>query len=275
MARQGGNVPKTAMIADLPWTEYQRRVEEDAPVVLLPIGSLEQHGPHSPLGSDEMLTRLISVAVAERVGGLVAPSIPYGCRSQPRTGGGWHFSGTTSIEGNTLALLVRDVLRELGRHGVRKIAVMDTHFENEWFVIEGIEHALREMRRDGLQDVKIVKFRYFEFITPEVLERVFPDGFPGWALEHAGVMTTSLHLHLTPELVDMNEAPTHGVIAYPPYDVFPFDPARGTRTGSLNSPRTASAESGKLIFDHVVTALTAAIDTEFGSDASPRSRHDG
>jgi creatinine amidohydrolase len=161
---------------------------------------------------------------------------------------------------------VRDILREFGRHGVRKIAVLDTHYENEWFVIEGIEQALHEMRRDGIADLKIVKFRYFELISPDILERVFPDGFPGWALEHAGVMTTSLHLHLTPELVDMRHAATHGVIAYPPYDVFPFDPARGTPSGSLNTPLAASAASGQLIFEHVVAALTAAIQTELGVD---------
>jgi creatinine amidohydrolase len=161
-------------------------------------------------------------------------------------------------------LQVRDILREFGRHGVQKIAVLDTHFENEWFVIEGIEQAIKDMQGGGVDGVKIVKFRYFELITAETLERVFPDGFPGWALEHAGVMTTSLHLYLTPELVDMSKAPTHGVIEYPPYDVFPFDPSVGTQSGSLNSPASASAESGKLIFDEVVAALTAAIHAEFG-----------
>jgi creatinine amidohydrolase len=158
---------------------------------------------------------------------------------------------------------VRDILREFARHGVRTIAIMDTHYENEWFVIEGIEQAIQEVRRDGFEDVKIVKFRYFELITPPILERVFPDGFPGWPLEHAGVMTTSLHLYLTPELVNMDAAPTHGVIEYPPYDVFPFDPARGTQSGSLHAPGLASKESGKLIFDHVVAALSAAIRAEF------------
>jgi creatinine amidohydrolase len=255
-------IPRVA-IAEMSWTEYAERVRADSPVVILPIGSLEQHGPHSPNGSDEILTRLIAMEVAEEVGGLVAPSIPYGARSQPRTGGGWHFPGTTSIEGATLAALVRDILCEFGRQGVRKIAVMDTHFENEWFVIEGIEHALREMRRDGIDDVKIVKFRYFELITPEILGQVFRDGFPGWALEHAGVMTTSLHLYLTPDLVDMSKVPAHGVIEYPPYDVFPLEPSRGTPSGCLNTPAAATAESGKLIFDHVVRSLSDAIRSEF------------
>jgi creatinine amidohydrolase len=254
----------SVQIAEMPWTTYQHRLEHDMPVVILPIGSLEQHGPHSPLGSDEILTRQIALAVAQEVGGLVAPSLAYGCRSQPRTGGGWHFPGTTSIAGETMILLVRDLVREFGRHGVRKLAVFDTHFENEWFVIEGIERGLQELRRDGNTALRIVKFRYFELITPDILERVFPDGFPGWALEHAGVMTTSLHLFLTPELVDMRTAPAHGVVAYPPYDVFPFDPARGTASGALNAATTASAASGRLIFTHVVAALAAAIRAEFG-----------
>ena len=137
-------------IGDITWVEYERRIEKDTPVVIVPVGSTEQHGPHSPNSSDELL------------------------------------------------------------------------------------------------------------------DKVFPDGFPGSALKHAGVMTTALHLHLTPDLVDRSKAPTHGPIDFPPYDVFPYEGAAGTETGCLNSPKTASAESGKLIFDHVVSALGSVIGTEFG-----------
>ena len=254
----------SVLMSELPWTEYDRLIKSRNPPVLLPVGSLEQHGPHSPNSSDELLTRLIAIEVARRVGGLVTPSICYGCRSVPRTGGGDHFPATTSIEGRTMAYLVRDVLRELARHGVGRIVVLDSHYENEWFVIEGIDLAMREIRAAGSVVPKILKIRYFELITDEILDKVFPDGFPGWALEHAGVMTTSLHLHLTPDLVDMSKAPTHGPIDFPPYDIFPYEDAAGTESGSLNSPKTASAESGKLIFDHVVSALGSVIETEFG-----------
>ena len=54
-------------LTDLNWVEFDRRLKEDNPAILLPIGSLEQHGPHSPNGSDEMTTRLIAEEVARRV----------------------------------------------------------------------------------------------------------------------------------------------------------------------------------------------------------------
>lgn len=253
----------TVTLSDLDWIEFDRRLKEDDPPILLPIGSLEQHGPHSPNGSDEMLTRLIAEEVAGRVNGLVAPSISYGCRSVPRTGGGDHFPATTSISGRTLSFLVRDIIRELARHGVRRIVVLDTHFENEWFVIEGIDLAMREITMLGFTVPTILKVRYFELLSEEVIERVYPNGFPGWALEHAGVMTTSLHLYLTPELVDMSKAPDHGPIEFPPYDIFPYADRPGTETGCLNEPLSASAESGQLIFDEVVTGLCGVIAREF------------
>lgn len=254
-----------ALISELSWVDYKRRVRDERAAVLLPIGSLEQHGPHSPNGSDEMLTRLIAVAAAERSGSLVAPSISYGCRSQPRTGGGNHFDGTISVSGETMTALVRDVLCELVRKGAARILILDTHYENEWFVIEGVEDAIRNLKLEGFEDFKILKVRYFELLDDGVMAQVFPEGFPGWPLEHGGVMTTSLHLHLTPDIVDMDKAPSHGPIHYRPYDIFPFDPKDGTQTGCLNSPKSATAEKGKIIFDHVVGGIVDIIHEEFGN----------
>ncbi len=82
----------TTLIAEMTWTEYDRRVRETNPVVILPVGSLEQHGPHTPLATDTMIPAAISSkTVAARIGALVAPPIAYGYKSQPRTGGGNHF----------------------------------------------------------------------------------------------------------------------------------------------------------------------------------------
>jgi creatinine amidohydrolase len=245
------------LIADLSWAEYKETLESKNPVVMLPIGSLEQHGPHSPNGSDEILTRLISEAIAERIDGLVAPSVPYGVRSQPRTGGGGHFPGTTNIRGRTLVHFVRDILRGLASHGVKRIAIMDSHYENEWFIIEAIHLALREFKIRDLKDVCIIRFRYFDLLDQEIVDQTFPQGFPGWDLEHAGVMTTSMHLHLTPKLVDMSKVPNHGVVRYPPY------PTQGTQTGCLNSPAAATADNGRRIFSCSVDKLVEIMREEF------------
>jgi creatinine amidohydrolase len=254
---------RPTVISEMSWVEFDNRIQRDNATVLLPIGSLEQHGPHSPVGSDEILTRLIAEEVARRANAVVAPSINYGVRSQPRTGGGNHFPGTISIRGCTLTSLLRDIICEFVQKGATRLMILDTHYENEFFVIEAIEEAMRELHAQHRKDFKIIRVRYFELLSQDVLNRLFPDGFLGWALEHAAVMTTSLHLFLTPKLADMSKAPTHPPIEYPPYDVFPFDPNDGTKTGCLSSPAKASQEKGRLVFESVVAGLASVLQREF------------
>jgi creatinine amidohydrolase len=254
---------ETVMIAEMSWTEYERRVRETNPVVILPVGSLEQHGPHTPLATDTIIPMAISAAVAPRTGALVAPPISYGYKSQLRTGGGNHFPGTTSLDGWTLTSLVRDILREFARHGVRRVLVMDSHYENEMFLIEGIDLALRDLKAQGIDNMKIAKMRYFEFVSEATLNAVFPDGFPGWPLEHAGVMTTSVLMHLRPELVHVDRIPNHPPIEFPPYDVFPPDPSMASATGVLASAAGATAAKGKRLFDEFVDGIAAAVPAAF------------
>ena len=78
----------THRIAKLDWKTYNGIVTEASPTVLLPVGSLEQHGPHLPLDVDSLIPTRISEAVAPKIGGLVAPTINYGYKSQPKSGGG-------------------------------------------------------------------------------------------------------------------------------------------------------------------------------------------
>jgi len=259
---------QTVLISEMTWTDYDAKVRTENPVVMLPVGSLEQHGPHSPLATDTMIPMAIAEAVAERIGGLVAPPIAYGYKSQPRTGGGNHFPGTTSLDGETLIRVTRDIICEFARHGVRRMIVMDSHYENEMFLIEGIDLALRDLRTQGVDNMKVVKVRYFEFTSDETLKIVFPGGFPGWPLEHAGVMTTSVLLYLTPGLVHMDRVPNHPPIQYPAYDVFPPDPEKGSPTGVLASAIGASSEKGALLFNEYVHGISQAMVKEFDLPAA-------
>ena len=250
-------------ICELNWMEYDRRLREDAPVVMLPVGSLEQHGPHLPMNCDALIPTSICEAVAARTGGLVAPTINYGYKSQPKSGGGNHFPGTTSLDAQTLISLVRDVIKEFARHGVRKMALMDGHYENNMFLVEGIDLALRELRRDGIDDLSIAKLPYWEYASEATLDKAFPDGFPGWPLEHAGVMETSMMLHLHPELVNMDKVPMHPSADFPLHDMYPYDPATVPSSGALSSAAVATAEKGKMFMDEYVEGAAAALDEAF------------
>jgi creatinine amidohydrolase len=251
------------MMQHISWVEYARRVREDRPLMFIPVGALEQHGPHLPLGVDALLSTAVAREVARRVGGLVTAPINYGYKSQARCGGGQCFPGTTSLDAASLTGMVCDLSRELVRHGARRLVVVNGHYENQWFLIEGIELAVRELQRDA-PDLRIMRLEYWDFCGPAVLAPMFPDGFPGFALEHAALIETSLMLHLHPELVWLDRIPDHGPAEFPPYDVYPQDGRHVPESGVLSSAKGADAEKGRIIFAAVCDALTAAVEKEFG-----------
>ncbi|WP_300042710.1 creatininase family protein [uncultured Paracoccus sp.] len=70
-------------------------------------------------------------------------------------------------------------------------------------------------------------------------------------------------LALFPDLVDMQRVVEHPPASFPPYDVFPVDPARTPAPGTLSSAQNASREKGELILDRCVKGIAAALQTEF------------
>lgn len=257
---------KGALMAHMTWAEYERRIIRDSALVFLPVGALEQHGPHLPLGTDALLVAAIAERLAERVNAVVAPTIAYGYKSQLKTGGGNHFCGTTSLDSNTLSSLIRDLIRELVRHGARKIAVINGHYENHMFLVEGIDLAMREMRRDGIRDAKILRLGYFEFASADTLAKVFPGGFPGYDLEHAAVLETSLCLSLFPDLVRSELIPKQSAVSFPLYDVFPPKLEWVPPSGVLSPADGASREKGELLVQDYLRFIAEALCTEFGKE---------
>ncbi|MCY1307952.1 Creatinine amidohydrolase [compost metagenome] len=110
----------------------------------------------------------------------------------------------------------------------------------------------------------MVVLSYWDFVKdPEVIQRLYPDGFLGWDIEHGGVFETSLMLALYPQLVNLEKVVDHPPATFPPYDVFPVDPARTPAAGTLSSAKTASREKGELILDVCVQGISEAITREF------------
>ena len=242
------------------WVQYRERVSTTNAPVFLPVGALEQHGPHLPLGTDAMLATGIAAGAAAAVGGIVAPALSYGYKSQPKCGGGQHFCGTTSLDAATLIGQVRDTIREFVRHGVERLVLVNGHYENQWFLIEGIDLALREC---GAPHLSVMRLEYWDFCTEQTLAAIFPQGFPGFALEHAAVIETSLMLHLYPELVRIELIPDEPAAQFPPYDIYPTRTEWVPASGVLSSARGASREKGARIAEEVIARVAAAVRAEF------------
>lgn len=253
---------KSVFLEDIDAETYSEYVGRADATVIIPTGATEQHGPHMPLGVDAMLSRAIAGEVAVKLGALVAPTFAYGYKSQPRSGGGNHRIGTTSLDGATLSWQVRDIARSFMAQGFTKVVVLNGHFENYQFIYEGLDIAVCRAREAG-QEARAILLSYWDFVDEGTLEKVFPDGFLGWDIEHGGVLETSLMLLLHPEKVDMSRAVDHPPAELKPYDIFPEDPTRTPDSGCLSSPLGASAERGRLLLDAVTIGVAGAIDNEY------------
>ena len=255
---------ENVLVANMTWMEYDHLIKETSPVVMVPVGAVEQHGPHLPLTTDTLVPTAVCERVARRTSNLVAPPITYGYKSTPRSGGGQHFPGTTSLDGATLINQLGNLISEFARHGVRNLAFIAGHMENMYFITEACDLGLRELRGQGVHDVQILQVGYWEFTSQETVDQVWPGGRPDWSLEHAGVMETSIMMHLHPELVHMDRMIEDPPSALPVYDLWPYDTSKVPASGILNTARGASAEHGKLFVDESVTALSNAVEEAFG-----------
>lgn len=168
------------------------------PVLLLPIGAVEPHGPHAPLATDVIISAGMCTRAAQRLADdpdvrvLILPALPYGVTRYASA-----FPGAVSVSEETLRALVVEVCESLAAQGLRHIVVVNNHFEPEHVAtLRGAVSALG----DTVGYLDLVRRRNAERLTEE-----FRSGSC-----HAGRYETSLVLADHPELVNaglMRELP--------------------------------------------------------------------
>ncbi|CEN78738.1 creatininase [Paraclostridium sordellii] len=246
------------LMAEMTWYEFDERKEKD--VVILPVGSVEQHGPHLPLFTDTIISEGFAKLLGERINGIVMPAINYGYKSQPASGGGPLFPGTIDLNGKTLISLVMDILEELIRDGVKKIAIVNSHFENQAFLLEAIDLVSKKMPTG----TKIIMMSWWDLISQPTIDKVFDEvEFPGWALEHAAITETSLILKFAPNLVHMDRLIDEKIEEVPTYQVYPIPKDLVPKSGLLSIGRTSSKEKGELIVNESLENMIKILKKEF------------
>ena len=164
------------------------------PVLLLPVGAVEPHGPHAPLGTDEVISAGMCARAAARLADdpdvhvLVLPTLNYGV-----TRFGAAFPGAVSVSETTLHALVTDVCESLAAQGFTRIVVVNNHFEPAH-----VATLRKATEAAGAAYLDLVRRRNAERLTEE-----FRSGAC-----HAGRYETSLVLADRPELVDTATAAT-------------------------------------------------------------------
>ncbi|NJN63708.1 MAG: mycofactocin biosynthesis peptidyl-dipeptidase MftE, partial [Acidobacteria bacterium] len=221
---------------------------------LLPVGAIEQHGPHLPLDTDSYDALVLCEQVAEACASprpLVLPLIPYGVSYHHED-----FPGTLSIGPDTLAKLVHEIGMSAARNGISKLVIVNGHGGNG----PALHFAAQMINRDARIFVCVDTGETSDHAVGELTET--PNDV------HAGEVETSTSLHLRPELVEMDRA-----VAYVPgfsstYLDFTSKQSVGwyartmrlSPSGVLGDPTKASAEKGQRMWELMVHHLVALVE---------------
>ncbi|MCL5876189.1 MAG: creatininase family protein [Candidatus Bathyarchaeota archaeon] len=221
-------------------TKEAAQAAKNGTVIIFPLGSVEEHGDHLPLGTDCIQPEYIAAEVAKRTGCLVAPPFRYGICNATR-----NFPGTLTIQFDTLYRVAHDILSELIRNGFYRIIVMSGHAGNSHMVALRLAAQDIVTKNDELcaGKVRIMVLSDFDFAEELATELAVPDD------GHAGTIETSRVMAIKPELVkgkgkaEKRQLPRFEVVAHPER-CFP---------GGVNGdPTVASAEKGKKINEYVI-----------------------
>ena len=161
---------------------------DDQPIAVLPFGSIEQHGPHLPCGTDTMAADLVAVELARRIGGLHAPFCPYGVT--PIHAG---HPGTISLRRQTFEALLRDVCAELIAMGAKTLIFVNWHEINT----PSLDAVATDLQEDTGARVFVAQACY-------VAQRIYADD--GGSLTHGGSIETMAVMAHDPSLLKIERA---------------------------------------------------------------------
>jgi creatinine amidohydrolase len=220
---------------------------EKNPLVILPAGSVEQHGPHLPTGTDIFASNVIGAAVAERMDGLLLPATPFGVTPMHAP-----FEGTITLTPDTYMRVTTETCVSVARHGAKYLLILNWHEGN----IPSLAITAEALHREHGMTVLTVQACY-------VAEELYGKTCNG--LTHGGEIEALAVLAFRPDLVhldriDYSSDHTHGhkmdklrrTRSYQPVltDIRSIAP-----TGWFGSPQHATADKGARMLTDIADAI--------------------
>ena len=238
-------------LIEMAWPEVGRALARD-PRLILPVGALDQHGPHLPLATNIHIVEHVVREVSERLSVLRAPVFAYGT-----TQSGGPYAGKAGLRRKTLHRAVNELLAHWEDDGVAEFVIITAHrYEPH---LEALLMALTDSALNSVYDLYQIDVSDLVTEDPET--------------EHGGELETSLMMHLEPDLVRVDQIRdfrlepselrkyTRGRVPAPPTE----------SCGVIGRPTLASPDKGAAIFERYITALTSALRGDPVGGSEPRT----
>lgn len=239
----------------LSWPEHKRCAKEGR-VVLIPIGTLEDHGPHLPIDVDVVIPTTILTKVAEQMPDktILFPEVVHGYSPHHMD-----FPGTTTLQYDQFIEYLKSITDALAHHGYKKIYLLNGHGSNQSLCTI----VQQETNRKHPDVVCKNSFYLNGRASLKLIKKVRKSRYPG-GMGHACELETSLMLAIDPEQVHMENL-THAEMRYPvdedadsymdwedgPFQYLPWW-SEISKSGVQGDPTVASAETGKILLEQAV-----------------------
>lgn len=220
----------------------------DKQCAILPIGAVEAHGPHLPLGTDNLLAERLAKRLAERTNSFVLPTLPYG-----QVWSLQNFPGSLNVSNEALIQILYDIGESLYHQGFGIYVMLNGHLGNA--------QALKDAARLLYQDYPALKVYYFFYPeSKETIAEVRETPSAHATYFHACELETSYMLYLAEEYVDMSKAirdiptiPAEADCTPTPWEEF-------TSSAVLGDATLATKEKGKRVIEASLAAMTQILN---------------
>ncbi len=255
------------LYADLTWPEVKVAISEQK-VIVLPVGTVEQHGPHLPLDTDNLLVQKVCEEAGRRAPDemLIMPVVPYGFN--------WHhidFPGTIGIDIQTLINYLLDITKSLAYHGFKKILVVSGHGSNT---------AICDLvaRKTIIDTGALCASLMYGVLGRDVVAQVVTS-----PVSHACEWETSLYLYVAGDRVQLDKAvrdihtiPSEftfrGILRPSPVSLMEWW-SSFSETGTVGDPTQATYEKGEKIFEATVEGMVRLVKEFRTRPIRPRQDH--
>ena len=213
--------------------DLRKKIKQKKQIAIIPVGSIEQHGPHLPISTDSDIVTEISLRFSEKINGILLPTINYGISDE-------HFPFfNLSVKKSTLSKMLDDICESLIKNGISRILIINGHYGNL--------ESLKGFERKKKKNRKIKVLSYWKYMDRE--------------FDHAGNVETSIMLAISKNVKMKNARKGFQTDGMSKQEISKINKLaqksfpKVTGNGVWGDPTKSSAKLGRKIIKEVVNNL--------------------